>query len=204
MKAWIYRGEISSHSPERFYEWLSVSERERAGLYLTEEARDRFLVRRGVLRALLGVLLQKSPGQIVIRQTPFGKPETEGLEFSLSSRENKMLFAFSFDGPIGVDIEKVDFSLAKEGMEELLFGPEERCSASRLSTQQRGEYLLQVWAKKEAWLKAIGCGLSGDLKAYDTESSCSGWKFTPVPADTGYTAFLATREEVSACQHLQV
>jgi 4'-phosphopantetheinyl transferase len=202
MEVKVYQSDFSSHNSDQYLAFLSESERARAEGYLVQQEKSRFVIRRGVLRTLLGRELGQDPREVTIRVGAWGKPEVEGIHFSLSSSGGKMVLALSRDDLLGVDIEMEGSLTDLDGIGELLFSYQEKYVVASMLPQEKLSYARGVWVKKEAWLKGVGCGLSGDLTAYDTEKT--PWRFTPLAVGAGFVAFLATTKEVSLCQQQQL
>ena len=190
MQIFFHELNFSKYSVEKFYHLLSLEERQRVESYPFFKEQRRFVISRGVLRIVLSQWLKNSPQQIAINTRAAGKPEVEGVHFNLSHTDEKMILAISPDGPVGVDLEKRDSKAWSEEAEELLFSSQEMKRAFMMSSENRIDYFLSVWTKKEAWLKGIGCGISSDLKQFDTENS--DWHFTSLPVENSYIASLAT------------
>src|SRR4051812_16475273 len=68
----------SDQSVQAFAETLSADERQRADSFRFEKLRRRFIIGRGVLRALLGQYLGRAPGNLAFDYGPNGKPSIVG------------------------------------------------------------------------------------------------------------------------------
>ncbi len=87
---------------------------------------------------------------------PHGKPFLkEGPHFNLSHTKGLVVCAIS-QQPVGVDVELRDRRV-RPGLLQRYFTPEEQAYAT---TPQR---FLELWTRKEAFLKRSGEGLSGGL-----------------------------------------
>src|SRR5579872_5570201 len=90
---------------------LSSDERLRAAKFRFDKDRRHFMIARGVLRTLLSHYLHTPPAQLQFAYNGQGKPSLDmpvqgkPLHFNLSHSYELALFAFSYAGPIGVDIE---------------------------------------------------------------------------------------------------
>lgn len=92
---------------------------------------------------------------------PFvASPET-GLEVSLAHGAGVVAVALCLDGPVGVDVERVDAPL--DGAEHRLH-PVERRELDDVPADQRAGAFTRTWVRKEAYLKAIGTGLRRDTR----------------------------------------
>ncbi len=127
--------------------------------------RHRFLAQHSLLRRLLGTYLKCDPLAISFRFGPAGKPELQlsgpPLHFNISRSAGLGLFAFTFAGPVGVDIERITPMPELEMIIQSHFTPGERSSLDRLPPNERLLAFFQAWTLKEAIVKATGVGLAG-------------------------------------------
>ncbi|MCF7851782.1 MAG: 4'-phosphopantetheinyl transferase superfamily protein [Simkaniaceae bacterium] len=195
MTVYIYQINPLSHSLELFQNILSEKEWERASNYKFKRDRHRFIATRGSLRVLLSRELNVDPKRIEIFSNPFGKPEVKGMHFNVSYSHEKSLIAISSYGPIGIDIECCHPKVWSKSAEDFLFSDAEKSHSSILLENERKKYFLSVWTKKEAWVKAMGIGLTDHLNRLDTEDLQCEWTFHPLQLEDPYIAHLATTRE---------
>ena len=95
----------------------------------------------------------------------YGKPylKNSGLFFSMSHTNGAIAAAFSEDGEIGVDVEKKS-RVINERMFERALSEDER------KTAKTSEDFLDLWVRKEAFLKRLGIGITRDLRTVSAES----------------------------------
>lgn len=186
--SFFYEFDLSEYKQEAFLHLLSVEEKKRLQFYRFPREQRRFAARRALLRIVLAEWLKIEPTKILIQTNAFGKPEVEGIYFNLSHADEKLIIAISLLCPIGVDIEKKEDKKWSLEAEEFLFSHRERACAATMSAFMRKEYFFSIWTKKEAWLKAIGCGLSSDLRVFDTEAEGLKRHFISLPVADPYTA----------------
>src|SRR5262249_55511005 len=90
---------------------LALDEQERANRYFRDQDRHHFIAARGLLRHLLSRYLDLEPRQIRFRHNPYGKPELadagaqSGVNFNLSHADGCVVYAFTRNCQIGIDIE---------------------------------------------------------------------------------------------------
>ena len=70
------------------------------------------------------------------------------------------IFAFAYDRDIGVDIEYISDNLEFMGIAESNFSSSEFSALLNISDSMRKEAFFHYWTCKEAYIKAIGLGLS--------------------------------------------
>jgi 4'-phosphopantetheinyl transferase len=103
--------------------------------------------------------------------------------------------------PVGVDIEfEVPDALCSYVAATL--HPAERRLIREGAQSGRGALLADVWARKEALLKARGSGICSRLDADNTTADVVGWSLCALPAPQGYSASLAlpsNRLQSQAC-----
>ncbi|MDW3687936.1 4'-phosphopantetheinyl transferase superfamily protein [Cupriavidus sp. CV2] len=152
---------------------LSPDERQRARAYRHEKHRNNFIARRSLLRWLIGGYLTCNPESLRFSVTPFGKPALQWphaarLAFSVSHTDGLTLLAFAWDCRVGVDVERRIDGLDVAGIGRGIFSPMEE-EALDPRRPDSAATLLSIWTRKEALLKALGMGLSGEPNAYTTE-----------------------------------
>ncbi len=157
----------------RFNNVLSAGERRRAERFHFEEDRQRFIVRRGILRTFLGYYLNVEPGRLQFCYGKNGKPALAdkfgggAIRFNMSCSKALALYAFTRDTEIGVDIEYIRDLSEMEPIAERFFSARESAAFYTLPESARREAFFNCWTRKEAFLKATGDGLSGPLDGFD-------------------------------------
>nr|VFJ67924.1 MAG: 4'-phosphopantetheinyl transferase [Candidatus Kentron sp. FW] len=172
-------------------ETLDEQELRRADRFRFSQHRRHFIVARGGLRVLLGRYLQRPPEQIDFEYNQYGKPflkdtdighceqkmpdhagtgdsGTGAIEFNLSHSGEIALYAFSLNRRVGIDIEwagrKINDS---EQIITRFFSPREVEVLSGLPAHLDKTVFLACWTRKEAYIKALGKGLSLPLDQFE-------------------------------------
>ena len=143
-------------------QWLSPEEQQRAARFYRAADRDRFILSRGGLRALLGRYHQCPPQHLRFTYGAYGKPALAAggsLQFNLAHSEDWILYAMAQQRVIGVDVEQIKDRSHLEGLIERCLTPEEQKHLPP-ATGDRLTAFLRHWTVKEAHLKAMGQGLS--------------------------------------------
>jgi 4'-phosphopantetheinyl transferase len=128
---------------------------QRAARFVRATDRRRYLASHAALRRLLGAHDRWAQGR-------YGKPALAAPppHFNLSRRDGVALIGISTTHELGVDIETLRAVDDAQALAELHFTPSEREGvASQGGTAKERAFLLG-WTRKEACLKATGCGLS--------------------------------------------
>jgi 4'-phosphopantetheinyl transferase len=148
---------------------LCGEERERASRFRFARDRDRYVVGRGVLRTLLSDHVEVAPELLSFLYGPQGKPRlaTPGPRFNVSHSGPVALYAFSWSGEVGVDVELDRPEFARERIAERFFSPAEVTALRSLPEELQPHAFLTCWTRKEAYIKARGEGLSLPLDRFD-------------------------------------
>ena len=151
----------------QFYRVLTAEEVHRAKKFYFDHLQRAFIVTRGVLRFLLGSYLEIHPAAVQFVYSSKGKPRlVEGLlEFNVSHSAELTVLAFAFGCEIGIDVERIRFSSYLEEIANRFFCVEEFEELIALPAAERERAFFMCWTRKEAYLKAIGDGLSTPLNS---------------------------------------
>jgi 4'-phosphopantetheinyl transferase len=143
---------------------LAADERVRADRFRFEADAHRLIIGRGVLRMLIGELLHMLPERVAFTYSDSGKPSIVGVHFNVAHSGELILIA-THKYRIGVDVERVDRMVDVVAMSGVCFTAGER--ALILESAATQEAFFRLWTRKEAWLKAVGSGLSVPLRLVD-------------------------------------
>jgi 4'-phosphopantetheinyl transferase len=160
---------------------LSDEERERAGRFRFEADRRRAVVAHGALRLILGERLGRDPAALGFRAGAKGKPELlrapgdPPLEFNVSHSGDLVLIGVAVGRRIGVDVERVRDGVSIEAIAGRFFAPEEAAAIRAAPAAERAKAFSTWWTAKEAYLKALGQGLSGGLGSFTVIPGAHGW-----------------------------
>ena len=192
--------------------WASLDqfERQRALRFHHDADRARFVVARATLRALVGLFCGLNPAEVRFRTNPFGKlelPSPGALHFNTGHSGRWVLHAFSTTGPVGIDVEAVTAHAGDDAMPASVLAPAERAWLLSLAPPLRPAAFTGLWVRKEAYVKALGEGLSRPLNPlcalpaedgapqrlweHDREVPPEKLSLHPIELDAGYAACLA-------------
>lgn len=185
--------------PETQVQWFSYllapDERTRAARFHFAKDRNHYTVSRGLLRTILGRYLRIEPQQVQFRYESHGKPTLicppgkTPVRFNVSHAHGEVLMGFTRDREIGVDIELIRTIDEAEQIAERFFSAQENEVFRSLAPDVRAQAFFNCWTRKEAYIKAIGEGLSMPLDRFDV---------TLAPGDPAL--LLATRPNADEAQ----
>lgn len=162
---------------EALVQVLAPDERTRAERFLFRKDRRRFMARHGILRMILERYLGITAAELRFSQGKNGKPaisETFGnvnIRFNISHSNGAALFAFARNKEIGVDIEYICALSGMEKIVERFFSANENDAMRALPDGQKRGAFFSGWTRKEAFVKALGDGLSCPLDKFDVSLS---------------------------------
>lgn len=165
---------------------LSADELHRAARFRFQRDRQRFVISRGLLRAILGRYLDTAPGELRFRYSEHGKPslvpafDGGGLRFNLSHSDGLALYAVARGREVGVDLERVRPVLEAEQIAERFFSARENAALRALPAHLKSRAFFACWTRKEAFVKAVGGGISLPL---DRENANAFFDVFPVPGE---------------------
>lgn len=198
-----------------FIQMLSIDERIRAGRFHFQKDRNRFIARHGMLRRILGCYLGVEASDIRFCHGKNGKPAItdtfgrETIQFNLSHSNGVAVFAFARNHEIGVDIEHVSEMSEMEQIVKRFFSVKENEIFTSLPESQKKEAFYYGWTCKEAFVKALGDGLSQPLdtsyiplvpgesaellRIEDDSVEASQWSIQSLKPAPGYVGALAVK-----------
>ena len=152
---------------------LSDGERTRAARFLSSSHSERYTVAHGRLRQLLAPLVGLAPEAIQFAVGPHGKPglagaaAVAGLRFNLSHSAGVGLVGWSWHMEIGVDVEVWHAMRDEAALVRRYFSTAEVAAWEALVPERRHAAFFDLWTRKEAYVKALGRGLSLPLDSFD-------------------------------------
>jgi 4'-phosphopantetheinyl transferase len=146
----------------------------------------------------------------------------EDIRFNLSHSEGIALYAFSKDHEVGVDIERIHDIPEMDLIAAQVFSEWENRVFRKLSKNEKKQAFFECWTRKEAFIKAVGEGLSLSLDKFDVSlgpgesarllkiqhesKEASRWCLRQISPAPGFAAALAVRKhglQLNCWQYLQ-
>ena len=152
---------------------LSADERQRAARFRFDVHRDRYVAGRAALRHLLARYLGVGADELSFRYSAHGKPALHGSAaaagvcFNVSNAEGTALAAFTLRRRLGVDLEAIRPMPDWAELASQFFSPAENEALRALPPGVREAAFFTCWTRKEAYVKALGGGLSIPLDSFD-------------------------------------
>ena len=180
---------------------LSAGEQQKAARFYRNADRQSSIAARGALRILLSGYTGKTAGEIEFSYSENGKPYVVGLamDFNVSHSGDWVVLAFGRDRNIGVDVEKIKRNMDVDAIASRYFAPEE--IALIKNAEDRHALFFQLWARKEAYVKACGSALFRELGSFSVPigngelpdlGEKDGWVFHRLEAGSKYAAAVVT------------
>lgn len=202
---WLVQTNGESSSPDDFKDLLSSVEQDRASKFKFEADRRRYTTSHAALRTILSNYVNGPARALQFADGPYGKPKlapnraTKRIEFNLSHSNELALIAVAQGREIGVDIEWVREDFAFDEVAQRFFTTKEVLALHTLPLHLQREAFYKCWTSKEAFLKAKGTGLSGQLDeveivladhAVRVKGTIPNFSLVELTVDRGYVAAL--------------
>jgi 4'-phosphopantetheinyl transferase len=200
---------------KRWQEILSPDERARAARFHFERDRQHFTATRALLRMILAGYLGSDPAQLAFRYSEKEKPSLDPqtsphpVKFNVSHSGTAALLAFARGRALGVDVEIIREDFDPSALSHRFFSTHEQSQFAALDPSEKYSGFFRCWTRKEAYIKAVGTGLSLPLDQFDVSllpgdqnalvatrpevSDAAMWSLREVPAGEGYVAALCVR-----------
>jgi 4'-phosphopantetheinyl transferase len=209
---WSFALELAPEDALRAAGILSPEERARAAAFHFERDRSSYIAAHARLRQLLSGYLDTPASTLRFAAGAQGKPRLEGvahrqLEFNLSHSHGRALVAIASGCETGVDLEQIRAEVDCAGIVASHFSAAERFAWGALPAARRREAFFHGWARKEAYVKALGAGFSREPSTYTVDLHPEGagalladaivpdatrrWTVRAIAAPPGFAAALA-------------
>lgn len=195
-----------------FAKILTVEERRRADRFLFAHDRCRYIATRATLRRLLGERLDADPTGLQLVYGKHGKPSVadSDLRFNVSRCRDLAVYAFSRGREIGVDVEAIRLLRDADDIVTRFFSRYENDEYGHLDPHEKPEGFFNCWTRKEAFVKAVGEGMSRSLDTFDVtlkpgtparivrvgeaSGDACGWTLESFSPAAGFVAAVVTQD----------
>jgi 4'-phosphopantetheinyl transferase len=213
----LWRIDLAAVGPaeKRWQKILSPDERARAARFHFERDRQHFTATRALLRTLLASYVGSEPADLVFRYSDKEKPSLQPqpshgpMEFNVSHSGTAALLAFARERTLGVDIEIIRDDFDPAALAHRFFSKHEQSQLAALDPSEKYSGFFRCWTRKEAYIKAVGTGLSLPLDQFDVSlrpgdehallatrpeaSEAATWSLRELPVGDEYIAALCVR-----------
>jgi 4'-phosphopantetheinyl transferase len=216
---WRIPLQTASSQAQKLDGLLAGDEAEKAGRFHFQRDRDRYVTVRGILRVLLGRYLHVPPHEITFQYSVYGKPALAPsnqtnplLNFNVSHSHELALLAFTHNPDVGVDLEYFKPQVVGEKLAEQYFSAQESAALRALPLHLQMQGFFNCWTRKEAFIKAIGEGLSHPLDGFSVSlapgeparlleirgesQGPANWLIHELDVGPGYAAALAVQKPI--------
>lgn len=144
-----------------FKSWLAPDEEKRAEK-LALPYRQNFVISKGILRDLLAYYSKQHPEQLKLSYSVSGKPLFNNkklkipIEFNLSHSKNILIYAFTLDTPLGVDVEYINLRTDIDKIAYRYLPAHEYDQLRLLQGKNKLQVFFRYWVRNEALIKAKG------------------------------------------------
>lgn len=170
----IWRYPLHADNPDAFFH-LNIDEQNRAKRFHFARHQRRFTNAHSGLRLILARYINENPQQLQFTEGKQGKPSLindPSLQFNLSHSEDMALLVVGKHHPVGIDLEYFS-PRTYHGIGAHLFSPKEMLALKTAPTYLNPLVFFNIWAQKEAFIKACGLGLSYPTQQFDVPILCS-------------------------------
>jgi len=156
-----------------FFFFFSEDERQRADKLKVEDKKQQYIITRGALRQRLGLLTNIDPKDFVFEYLEHGKPifnndaRFTDITFNISHSHDLALIAIAQKQSIGIDIEKINHESKHDQLVARFFSKAEQAEFQTIQEANRAKAFCACWTRKEAFIKAVGDGVSYGLDKFD-------------------------------------
>jgi 4'-phosphopantetheinyl transferase len=192
--------------------WLAVGAVPESGAAGLDQRASRYRQARAAARhtgkQLVAAYTSCPPERQVWERDDKGRPlvtSPPGLHVSLSHAEAVVAAALSWDGPVGVDVERLRPLAQRDALIRAALCEAERQAVQDVPEPARDAQVLRFWTRKEAVAKALGTGLATNLRAIVTTTrgavvslpaecgDISTWSLADLPVRDAVVASVAVR-----------
>ncbi|NWH06203.1 4'-phosphopantetheinyl transferase family protein [Desulfobacter latus] len=188
---------------------LAPAELRKSDRYLKQSDRHLSLVSRALVRYLIAEVTRQEPQSLCFSTNEHGKPFLVGfpkIHFNLSHSHGAAVCALCRNAAVGVDVEDLgrhtDLSIA-----DRFFSSFEAALVSKAPGAEKRKLFFDIWTLKEAYIKAVGKGLSIPLNSFsfnaneteiqitfsDTGQADPMWQFSQWRPEPGKIVAVAVR-----------
>jgi 4'-phosphopantetheinyl transferase len=164
---WLGRLAASPADLPFYRSLLDDEERARAQRIRIPQRQDYYAETHARLRLLLGKTVNAAPARLRFTRNTHGKPfliDFPDIAFNLSHTADRIVIAVGRRCRLGIDIETCKPRANLRALADKCFGAEEMAYWQSLPETERLAAFYYFWTRKEAFVKAVGQGISLGLR----------------------------------------
>ncbi len=166
---WVFSLDLEQAEETRLHAHLSAAERARAARFAFPDLRRQFVAGWGKTREIISRYTGQSACALEFHYNDCGKPFLSSHSgpapfFNLSHSDSVAALAICWNSEIGVDLERM--RPLEEDLAADFFSVSECKALAKLRQSDRMRGFFQCWTRKEAFIKAVGLGLSIPLTSF--------------------------------------
>ena len=212
----VFLSQVGNHVDEQlndlYLSYLSSSELKKYHSFHFNKDRKLYLLAHSMLKYVLSKHINKPIENIVFKRNRYGKPSLRNhsnIKFNLS-HSNKavaLVVSHNLEQELGIDIECQDRGGELLNLASHFFSKHEAALLLNKTKEKQVEKFFKLWTLKEAYIKAIGEGLSIDLDSfsfnflnrnilinhYKKQEKTKRWDFFNTQAFKNYQLSIAVR-----------
>ena len=195
---------------------LDDNEKQRAARFKFDKHRHRFIAAHAACRLILGRYIDNKPDRLEFQFNEHGKPylttNPTHIEFNLSHSQDRALLGINQYAAIGVDIEYTGRHPEWVKLARRFYSPDEIDYLFQQPENQQRDIFFQIWTRKEAYIKALGTGLSTPLPSFSVTAKNDGikhdrvneptrWYRKDIPVVADYKAALVLSDTINCVNY---
>lgn len=157
---------------DEYHSILSAEESERLEKIHFAKDQHAYLVSHALVKKVLSMYCDVTPEQWLFTTNQHGKPEISpeldcpSIKFNLSHTDGLSACIVSLDNACGVDVENIQRKNKLLPIAERMFAESELETMRGLAGDLMRNKFFDYWTLREAYVKALGTGLSGSSKQF--------------------------------------
>src|SRR3990167_2232998 len=168
----IWYIDVAKHLSEiaKLYQLLTPEEQTRANKFKFDKDRQQCIIARAYLRIILSHYVAIPATKFRFTAAQQGKLYLENfpdLQFNVTHSNNIILYAVTYQESIGIDVEDETRVVEYYDLAKRFFAAHEAKALQTLTEDVLRQAFYKIWTKKEAFIKAVGEGLSFPLQDFE-------------------------------------
>ncbi|WP_435234463.1 4'-phosphopantetheinyl transferase family protein [Psychromonas sp. PT13] len=149
---------------------LSQAEIEKILNYRQHKSQHTAIITRAFVRTVLALYLDCQPHELEFTINKHGKPALSNtsvpLKFNLSHNDQLIICSVCLAHDIGCDVENISRKISIDSIAKRYFSNQEATSLLSLPIDKKQQRFFEYWTLKEAFVKAMGIGISFGLDTF--------------------------------------